>query len=302
MKKWTPRGSAIGFYFGCTMRAAFDRLMKEHPEIFSDADHAGVAAKQSSSGYADHGTVIHYESQTKLGAVFPGGNHAPTPEQVKNAAEIFKGNEAARAMACMKASDTLAKIIGPDPDGRQWNAEVTVKRKWITGHIDLLSSDATELVDIKTTSKPPYYTHVPPSHVLQVLAYTQALAEMGLHVKKVRIVYIASQSVDWYMDCPFDPNTDDMMRLREDLVAFGLRLKSASFLKPGNAIPNIGDACENWCPYTHMCRDKLAVQKGDKKAVDAPAVQVRAANPFGTGTGLPVRSTGRTLGLAAGSE
>lgn len=278
-KRWTPRGSAIGYYYGCQMRAAYDRLMVENPEIFSDEDHAAITGKKISSGYADLGTVIHYAAQTKLKAEFPAGSHAPTVEQAINAASIFKGNTAASEMAITKASDALAKVIGPDPGGKNWMAEVKVKRPWITGHIDLLSSCGTVLLDIKTTSKPPYYSHVPPSHVLQVLAYTQALEELDVHVRQVRIVYIASQSVDWYMDCPFDPNTAAMLQMRSDLVAFGKRLKSAKFLS--EALPNIGDACEQWCPYTSMCRDKYCVAKGDKKQVDPPPAQVKAANPFG---------------------
>lgn len=299
MKKWTPRGSAIGYYFGCSMRAAYDRLFTECPEIFSDEDRIAVEAKRCSSGYADLGTVIHYESQAKLGAGFPAGNHVPTEEQKINAASIFKGNSASCQMAITKASDTLAKIIGPDPDGGRWEAEVKVRRPWITGHIDLLSSQGTELVDIKTTSKPPYYSHVPPSHVLQVLAYAQALSELDIHVKRIRIVYIASQSVDWYMDCPFDPNTAAMLQLRSDLVAFGKRLRSKKFL--GEALPNIGDACESWCPYTAMCRDKLCVPKGDRKQVDPPPAQIKAANPFGFANSTGAR-VARTLINAQGVE
>lgn len=290
MKKWTPRGSAIGYYYGCQMRALFDRAFAEDPALFDSDAHAAVEAKKGSSGYADLGTVIHYDAQTKLKAEFPHGDHAPTVVQWANATSVFKGNQDACKMAVQKASDHLAKVIGPDPDGRNWLAEVSVKRPWVTGHIDLLSSDAVELVDIKTTSKPPYYSHVPPSHVLQTLAYVQALSEQGLHVKKVRIVYIASQSVDWYMDCPFDPCTPDMMQMREDLVAFGLRLKSAGFLKPGAAVPNIGDACENWCPYTSLCRDKYAVKKGDQKPVVPPPQAVKTLNPFGFTPGTPART------------
>jgi hypothetical protein len=290
MKKWTPRGSAIGYYYGCQMRALFDRAFAEDPGLFDSDAHAAVEAKKGSSGYADLGTVIHYDAQTKLKAEFPRGDHAPNVVQWANATSVFKGNQDACKMAVQKASDHLAKVIGPDPDGRNWLAEVSVKRPWVTGHIDLLSSDATELVDIKTTSKPPYYSHVPPSHVLQTLAYVQALSEQGLHVKKIRIVYIASQSVDWYMDCPFDPCTPDMMQMREDLVAFGLRLKSAAFLKPGGAVPNIGDACENWCPYTSLCRDKYAVKKGDQKPVAPPPQAVKTLNPFGFTPGTPART------------
>lgn len=278
-KTWTPRGSAIGYYYGCTQRAAYDRLFYECPEIFSDEDQAAVLAKKGSSGYADLGTGIHYGAQTKLGCEWPDKHEAPTPEQYLNAATVFKGNTASCQMAITKASDILAKVIGPDPAGGKWMAEVRVKRPWITGHIDLLSSCGTEVVDIKSTSKPPYYSHVPPSHVLQTLAYVQALAEMDVHVKKVRIVYVASQSVDWYMDCPYDPCTDAMMGMRRDLVAFGKRLKSKKAL--AEALPNIGDACEAWCPYTSMCRDKLCVAKGDRKSTEPPAIQIKASNPFG---------------------
>lgn len=304
MKKWTPRGSAIGYYYGCQMRAAYDRMMAEHPEMFSAADLAAVEAKKSSSGYADLGTVIHHRTQKKLLSEWPGGEEAPSEAQLLNAGTVFKGNAAARDMAIEKASTHLAKVIGPDPDGRNWMAEVSVKRPWITGHIDLLSSNATELLDIKTTSKPPYYSHVPPSHVLQTLAYTQALSEMGLHVKKIRIVYIASTSVDWYMECVFDPTTDDMMMMRADLVAFGKRLKSAGLLKPGGAVPNIGDACENWCPYTTLCRDKYAVKKGDQKPVDPPQAPVKGMSPFGAS--MPVAGkhgayVGRVLDNTKGS-
>ncbi len=299
MKKWTPRGSAIGYYFQCQARAAFDRLMTESPEIFSAEDLAAVEAKKSSSGYADLGTVIHHAAQSKLGAEFPEGEHAPKPEQHLNAASIFKGNADASKMAITKASDALAKIIGPDPGNGRWMAEVKVRRPWITGHIDLLSSCGTVLLDIKTTSKPPYYTHVPPSHVLQVLAYTQALQELDVHVKQIRIVYIASQSVDWFMDCPFDPNTDAMLRMRADLVAFGKRLKTRKFLD--EALPNIGDACEQWCPYTSMCRDKYCVAKGDKQMVDPPPQQVKAANPFGFANSAGGK-VARTLSNAQGVE
>lgn len=293
-KKWTPRGSAIGNYFACSMRAMLDRLMYEQPEIFAPEDLSVVEGRKASSPYADLGTVIHYHAQTKLKAEFSAGAHEPTAEQLANAAQVFKGNESARDMAISKASDALARIIGPDPDGRRWIAEPSLKRPWITGHIDLLSSDGTELVDIKTTSKPPYYTHLPPTHVLQTLAYVQALSETGIHVKRVRIVSIASQSVDWYMDSPYDPTTEAMMQLRSDLVAFATRLRSKKLFEPGNAVPNIGDACENWCPYTHMCRDRYAVAKGDKKPVDAPVAPIKKANPFGAL--MPVGSPGRTLG------
>lgn len=278
-KRWRPRASQLGYYIGCGYRAAFDRALAQGLIELPPEAMAVVEAAKQSGPHADLGTIIHWMTQNALKAKFPGTTgaeaHRFTPEQLANAAALFDGNIERCMKQAQAAAARLVTVIGPRDT---WLAEPALSRPWMTGHVDLLDPVAGELVDIKTTSKPPYYTHIPPAHMAQVLAYVEALHEQGVIVQKVRVVYVDAQASQWWMDCPIDPLCDEMMEYRKMVRGYAKRLQKASFME--DAVPNLGDPCEKWCPYVGLCRDRYSIAKGEIQRPPPPTIKT-PTSPLG---------------------
>jgi CRISPR/Cas system-associated exonuclease Cas4 (RecB family) len=272
---WRPRGSSLGYYLQCSYRAAFDRALAEGLEIFDEAALAIIEAAKASSPYADLGTVIHYHTQVRLGAVFhkqTAEAAAPTEEQILNAMGLFKGKRELLMEQVDRAAALGAAAIGPG----KWMAELKVRRPWVTGHVDLIDPVAGVLVDIKTTSRPPHYTHLSPTHLAQTLAYTIAAEEEKLTapITLVRVVYVDSLKGQWWTQAEYNPQSAPMLEYREILKASAKALQKKSLYT--TATPNFA-SCE-WCPYVSMCRDRYAVPRGQVHTM--PTVALKATNPL----------------------
>lgn len=284
-KRWRARASQIGYYVSCSYRAAFDRALQSGEIVLPPEAQAAIDAAKVSSPNADLGTVIHFLTQVKLGVVFPGKTeeHCYTPEQLANAAALFDGNVERCMAQAKKAADRLVESIGTAPSGT-WHAEHIVSRPWITGHIDLVDFKGGVLRDIKTTSKPPYYTHIPPTHLAQVLAYVEALAEEGVEIRHVSIDYIDAQASQWWLPCPINPTCEEMLEYRGMVKAYAKKLQKKTYMT--DAVPNLGDPCEKWCPYVSLCRDRYSIKKGEIQRPPPPTIKT-SGSPLLTGTAVP---------------
>lgn len=274
MKRWKPRGSQIGHYMGCLYRAACDRAMFHGILDVGPDQYATIEAAKQSSPYADLGTAIHYHLQAGLGAVFPKGVGPPGPEVLINASSLFdhdmdKTSIAVRNSAIRAAADPIWTL----PDGVKWLAEVSVNQKDYTGHIDFLASDHSILVDLKTTSKPPNAGRAKQAHVAQVLCYAFALDPVPA---KVSILYVDSLRANWSFRVDLDTTDPAMQEYAGQVLSFTKLVRGQALWK--TAWPNIGPSCEEWCPYTSICRDKYR-----PKPSDSPLSQpqpIKARNPF----------------------
>lgn len=261
MAAWKPRCSALGHYMSCTYRAAFDRAIHEGlldagPEVF-----AAIEEKKASSPYADLGTCIHYHLQAGIGAEFPGPQqlYAPTPEQLANAAELFGGNVVKAALAIRECAVFAAKHMPALAPGQKWKAEVPVRTRHYPGHIDFLCAEAGLIVDLKTTSRPPLHPTIKPSHLVQLLAYVDAIEEANGRpavpiLKQGVMLYVDAQSAGWALPIPVDLHDPGIIEYRNMVRAFAASLCSKNLYKIAH--PSIGPACEEWCPYTMLCRDR----------------------------------------------
>ncbi len=268
MSRWKPRASQIGHYMSCSYRAAFDRAYHEQLLDLSPEDLAQVEEAKKSSPYADLGTCIHFHLQDGIRAKFPPGDHAPTVEQRLNASTLFKGNLETLDTVVRNAAIMASKHLPALDQGVGWLAEAEVKTKVFTGHIDLLSEDYKWLVDLKTTSKPPV-GRLKPAHFAQTLTYHYAVEEgLGIIVPWIRVLYVDSVGGgSWAV--PVDVEvTNEVREFREKVIGFAAMLRTATLWKV--AVPSIGGACEEWCPYTHVCRDKY-LPAGGKMVAALPA-------------------------------
>lgn len=273
--KWLPRASSLGYYMSCSYRAAFDRALHEGVLDLPTDVAAEVQAKKLSSPYADLGTCIHHHMQVGMQCVFPDLAHAPEPEQYLNAAGLF-GGSMDKCQAAIRASAVLgANNMPAAPDGKPWIAELAVKTPHYTGHLDFLSQDGTVLVDLKTTSKPPLYAKCKPAHLVQVLAYAHAvnLACREVRVRKIVVLYVDSLRASWALPVEIDATDEGIQEYMGHIAAAAKMLASAWLFKV--ASPSIGDVCEEWCPYTSICRDRYrpvagTVEKNRTPTMKAP--------------------------------
>ena len=275
---WKPRGSALGHYMACTYRAAFDRALAEGLLEIDPTLVSVIEEKKKSSPYADLGTCIHYHLQAGLGCTFPGKPelYAPTPEQEANAAALFQGNRD-KCQNAIRASAVLAAQHLPKlPDTEKWAAEVHVKTRDFTGHIDFLQVNCGLIADLKTTSKPPLSPYVKPAHLIQLLAYADAIEEANgrpevpiLHTGIV--LYVDAQNANWAMPIPVDLRSEGMIEYRSQVRAFAASIRSKTLYKIAH--PSIGAACEDWCPYTVLCRDRYQSGKGEMLRPTMPTLK-----------------------------
>ena len=269
--KWRPRASQLGYYMQCSYRAAFDRALYEGILDIPEALAAEVEAKKQSSPYADLGTCIHYHLQAGMGCIFEGktSDHAPTTEQELNASALF-GSDVEKTRLAVRNSAILATQHMPKlPDGMQWQAEVSIRTKHYTGHIDFVCPEAGIIADLKTTSKPPLHPYIKPAHLVQLLAYTAAIeVATGKPIHTGVVLYVDSTSASWAMPITADLTSPGMLEYKQHVIDAAAGLCSKSLYKIAH--PQIGDVCDEWCPYTSLCRDQYRSAKG---------ASVRAAGP-----------------------
>jgi hypothetical protein len=287
---WKPRGSAVGSYLACPWRAANDRAIAEGRITPDQAKQIGIWEE---TGYAPHGSIIHWVTQTGIGCVFRPHNatekeaaeaaehfngsvsaaglayaqgnplcYKPTKREYELARTIFKGSELAQLDAVAKASQTLASHIPKAGDGKPWIAESAWETDYCTGHIDLLSHDQEEVGDIKTTAKPPEISDVSckPEYLAQIVLYGRFV-----RAKRGFIRYVDSLRGSWVYPVEVDLTTAAVRNYSDQLEAFCRFLMSDLLWQV--AWPNIGAHCEKmWCPYRPSC--KRAIMPPVGKFVD----------------------------------
>lgn len=259
---WRPRSSKVGYYMQCTERAWLDRRINEKALTFADL---GLPddAEQKSSAPADFGTVAHWTLQCALRAGFPADgvftptawddavalSKRPAPEVWTSGAKLFKN---AALMESTLRKITAAGVTRLPRKGAKWLAEAGFDVGILTGHIDLLTDDFEDIVDIKTTGTAPVGGKVKPSHLWQLVAYAVGvLGSTGVMPKRGHILYIHNRG-DWI--CRSNP-----VEFTPELTGFLVqRIKAvtgehASLLRA----PAFGAACDDFCSYVPHCHRHL---------------------------------------------
>lgn len=249
---WMPRASSLGFYWACSYRAALDRVLHDSPELATPELQAIKVAQQAPkpSPYADFGTLVHWELQTGAGCVFDDGATAPTTEQLACASTLFNGDEAATRLAVRTCAQKAFTALPASPAGEPWRAEVVVKSKAFTGHIDFLSRDSSVIVDLKTRAKPVLGGRPDFKHGVQLAAYA------SLTGAKTGVLLYVGMKADWVWPYTIDFTSPEWADVVEHVDQFTKYLISPALYE--TARPQIGQHCtDSWCPYVSVCRDKL---------------------------------------------
>jgi len=252
-KPWWPRASSSGYYWGCSMRAAYDR-----------ARHEGVVdleVPDTAKPNAALGTVIHFILQDGMRAKFPGPSkdYAPTPEEYESAASLF-GGDRARMIQSATASARLALAHVPAlPAGVHWLAEPEVKAENCPkGHIDLISSDGLIICDLKTTRLKP--SRIKRAALIQLASYCLATG-----ARQVRAIYVDSLTAAWCVPIDVDFATEEEPAFVLELLPKLVQYWTGDTLYDTAYPQMLGDACgDDFCPYTGVCRDKF-LKKADSQ-------------------------------------
>jgi hypothetical protein len=264
---WKPRSSSLGGYFNCDFRAAFDRAIAE-----GKLD----AIPQEPSPFADFGTCAHYKLQTSVGAVFPDGNHAPTPEQRAVAGSLHADGKLDemidRVASCARAA------LPVSPDGKPWLAETGFKLPFISGHIDFLSQDYSTIGDLKTTSRKPDHNRVKAEHLWQGIAYKIGVqGRFKVEPKTLWFLYVDSLKAQWAMLVTVDLQSEPIRELEFHAREYIKYLRSKALF--AKARPRMGMHCSaGFCPHVARCKDRFipastTIIEAPSPAASAPAVR-----------------------------
>lgn len=252
MTPWRPRASSAGFYWDCSARAAFDWMLATG-QIPNEEEAEGAR----DTSFADLGTVIHFTLQDGIRAAFPRPvlEFMPTEEEVQSAAKLHGGsltelNTASRDVARL-AMENLPKLA----PRASWRAEVEVEARWMSGHIDLLATDDSWLVDLKTTAKKPLGGRPKFAHVVQVLCYA---ALLGTGPSMIRLLYVDSLRAKWVLPVDIDLSDPDVRALQAMIQEHFMSLQADPEGHAERAVPSIGPKCgDSWCPHVARCRDRF---------------------------------------------
>jgi hypothetical protein len=262
------RMSKVGYHLACTQRAFYDASLQLGYLTHEDL---GLTQQtvEASSAPADWGTVCHWYTQVGLRCDFKGKDTPNaftyegwddaraikakfTDEQWKNGITLIGGEAAAKAKAVEIASLIASRVRGI---GDKWFAEMRVETDIISGTLDLLTHDFRHLVDIKTTGNKPPGGRMRPSHMWQLIGYAWALAQHSRLVHDACVVY-ADRHGEWC--CRTKPLKFTDQDGRDLLMMFERRVKRMGDFEwlEANALPNIGECCDDFCPYVGCCRDR----------------------------------------------
>lgn len=288
MSQFNFRSSAVGGYSACERRLAMDRA------IFDGMDPAVLGlgpGYRGSSPPADFGSCVHWYTQAALRCDFKNGmpgdftfkgydetcakNAQYTPQQWANGVKLFPSPEA--AAATMHKAAVLAISRLPRKDAK-WLAEAhgVVPELNFGGHIDLLTDDLDDIVDIKTTGHVPERGLMAVSHMWQVTGYALLVQKLTGHLpKRAHILYV-DRHAEWVCRTqPIKFDTDEGRFLLETLES---RLERWN-AKREDPAPKFGPHCDEcFCPYRPICRD--AILPGGASIVRAVEAPIQVDNPF----------------------
>lgn len=183
--------------------------------------------------------------------------HSPTRSMWSTAAKGFPTPEA-HQRAVIASSQLLAAKLPRPRDGRPWIAESYWETDYCTGHIDLQSSDLTEVEDIKTTAMPPEMKagSMKPAYLVQIVLYGRFTGASSGGVS-----YVDSKLGMWYYRVPVNLATPAMRAWGAELEDFCRFLQSDALWSV--AYKNVGEHCrKSWCPYRAGCADLLIPKPG----------------------------------------
>lgn len=287
-KKWNARTSSLGGYAACSFRAWLDHGLATGR---LDPKQWGVRRDQDGSNPpADYGTCCHWTIQSSLRACFKPdkkwndfthtGWDEPEALRQKYRPEVWASGcslhrDEATATAIMHRMAVDCRRLLPRPDARGWVAEACFDVPGLlNGHIDLITDDWEDIVDIKTTGSKPPKGRIKASHVWQLYGYALGtLRATGTMPKRAWILYLHSRGEWSFRSKPveFQPHMLAMLTNR-------LRIYADWYELSRTAAPSFGAACEDFCPYTRVCRDSI-IPPGvpvQDRAIDMPA----GTNPF----------------------
>lgn len=269
---WSTRSSQLGYHMQCDLRALLDRQIALN-EIEAPAGYDG---RRVSSPYADFGTCTHWFMQAQLRCIFPDADdevnkvhipatdtlrdiriarHKYTDERFKSACKMFDDNED-RTTRMMAKVATLAISVMPTPeDGKPWLAESHWRNQDCSGHIDFLSQDKLDVVDLKTTTMKPPKGRMKPEHLVQQVGYAfMVYHRTGIMPKRIYVLYVSSRGEWVTLSEPFVP--EDNVEFVRQVWAYARYLRSSDLYD--RACPHLGDHCfKGFCPYVDSCRDKI---------------------------------------------
>jgi hypothetical protein len=263
--KWKPRSSQLGAYLSCMYRAAFDRALADGLMTLEPHDEEAVKEARKSSPYAAFGTWCHFYLQDALRCEFEGGreDHVPDADTKGAAANLFNGDPEAAEAAVRTAVTVAAKNMPIPMDGKPWIAEAACKSKNLNGHLDFLSQDREDIVDLKMTSKKPAHGMCKAEHFAQVAgAYPLLVRErFGVLPKRATILYVDMHAT-WACPVVIDLTTPERMDYINQINDYAAFLRSAALFKA--AAPCIGPHCsDGWCPYTSICKNRILPPPGN---------------------------------------
>ena len=292
---WNARGSALGGYAGCTMRAWLDNgLMtgRLDPAEWGFTHKDDVKGKTSPP--ADFGTCAHWHSQTSMRCQFmpeDDWNNMTytgwdedicwaakyTDEQWVNGASMFSDIDTA-----FDTMTTIAKNVRenmPRQGEVEWMAESCFEIPGLlNGHLDFLSNDWLDIVDLKTTSTKPPNGRPHPGHVHQLVGYALGVYHAtGTLPERGWVLYAHSRG-DWVSRSkPIEFHSPILMRMLSQLTK-RLKLYADFDALSEIAYPSFGSPCNDYCPYTHCCRD-AAIPHG-VPIRDKPLLPLDSPSPF----------------------
>lgn len=285
------RSSAVSGYAFCGRRLALDRAITEGT-VDPVADLELPADFRRGSPPADWGSCVHWYAQTALRCEFKGddklGDFAYTgfdavraerakftPQQWASGSSMFSNEQAAQQTLTKAASLIISRL--PRKDAK-WTAEGSgVIPGLLSGHIDLLSDDLDDIVDIKTTGTPPKDGKIETKYLWQLVSYALLVAHHTGHVpKRAHVIYV-DRHAEWVCRTkPLDFTTGPGAALLHHHMN---RLRRMQDRANDCDEPVPGPHCDDcFCPYRPICRDALIP---DGAAIVRPQESIPlSVNPF----------------------
>lgn len=263
--RWKPRSSQMGAYLSCMTRAAFDRALHDGLMRLEENDERAVTEARQSSPHACFGTWTHFYLQDALRSEFEGGRdeHVPDAEVRATAAQLFGGDLDATEAAVRQAATIAAKHMPVPQDGKPWIAEARCTTPVMSGHLDFLSHDFLDIVDLKVTSKKPIHGQAKAEHVAQVGgAYPYLVhARFGVMPRRSTILYVDMHGT-WACPVVLDLLIPERQVYIEQIRDYAKFLRTPALFKV--AVPVVGPHCsDQWCPYRSICRDRVQPPPGE---------------------------------------
>lgn len=275
VRAWRPRSSQMGSYLSCSYRAAFDKLIHDGVFKLDPEQEVAVTEAKKSSPFASFGTWGHFYLQDALRCIFEGGRDEHLiDDETKASAATLHGNDLLATEAAIRVAATLAaKHMPLTKDGKPWIAEASCSSRNLTGHLDFLSHDFLDVVDLKMTTRKPLNGAVKAEHFVQVAgAYPYLVRERyGITPHRATVLYVSMRG-DWVCPVVIDLTTPERLAYIDQIGEYAKYLKSKQML--ANTMPVFGTHCsEQWCPYKSICRDVTLPKAADIFEVSAAPVQ-----------------------------